>query len=56
MSIPDKATYILYGIIYIALGAWALIGFLKTPNHLKTSLNQMSKKINNILVIMNPIK
>ena len=28
MSIPDKDTYILYGIVYIALGAWALIGFL----------------------------
>jgi|TARA_B100000959_G_scaffold112278_1_gene118410 hypothetical protein len=30
MSIPDKATYILYGIAYIALGIWALNIFLKT--------------------------
>jgi hypothetical protein len=29
MSIRDKATYILYEIAYLALGFWALRGFLK---------------------------
>jgi len=29
MSMPDKATYILYSIVYLALGFWALRGFLK---------------------------
>jgi len=30
MSIPDKATYIVYGMAYIALGIGALSIFLKT--------------------------
>ena len=29
MSMPDNATYILYGIAYISLGLWALRSFFK---------------------------
>ena len=29
MSIPDEATYILYGIVYISLGFWVLRSFFK---------------------------
>ena len=44
MSIPDKATYILYGIVYISLGAWALIGFLKITGSSKSFPKSDSKK------------
>ena len=44
MSIPDKATYILYGIVYIALGAWALSGFLKITGSSKNFPKPNSKK------------
>ena len=51
MSIPDKASYILYGIVYIALGIWALRGFLKiagsSKNFPKSDLKQSKVRSEN---------
>ena len=55
MSIPDKATYILYGIVYIALGAWALSGFLKITGSSKNFPKSNSKKAKEILRTIRPI-
>jgi hypothetical protein len=43
MSIPDKAAYILYGVAYLALGFWALRGFLIIAR----SLNKFPKADSN---------
>ena len=51
MSIPDEATYILYGIVYISLGFWVLRSFLKLGDHPKTSPNQTRKNTEKVLAI-----
>ena len=56
MSTPDKPTYILYGVVYIALGVWALSSFLKIFGSSKNFLKQIQKKEKIVLAIIEPIE
>ena len=44
MSMPDKATYILYGVVYITLGVWVLRGFIKITRSSKNFLKLNPKE------------
>jgi hypothetical protein len=50
MSMPDKANYILYSIVYITVGVFILCGFLKILGSSKSfpkTRNKYDKKPNN---------